>query len=86
MWAVGRARSTGPAQHIWNGRAQCAARQCDHARTRNALRLGRRRQSGVAAAIEIFRSELDRTLALIGAPAVCDLLSDALAGHFVMFV
>ena len=34
---------------------------------------------GAAAAIEIFRSELDRTLALIGVPAVRKLSSDALS-------
>jgi (S)-mandelate dehydrogenase len=34
---------------------------------------------GVAAAIEIMRSELDRTLALIGVPAVRTLSSDALS-------
>ena len=36
-------------------------------------------RSGVAAALEIFRSELDRTLALIGVPAVRELSLDALA-------
>jgi (S)-mandelate dehydrogenase len=51
-----------------------------HALRANAVMLGRATlyglaaggRSGIAAAIETFRSELDRTLALIGVPEVRD--------------